>query len=124
MSVKKDKDSYQEKNEGLQLKLSRKREEVDFYRTDNRNLVEEIESFETDRKRLENELADAKREIEHIKSEEYQMSIALPYTLEIQNKQERINELEQCLSSQSNKPPLEKQIKNAPPPLVLEYVFE
>lgn len=68
--------------------------EVDFYREQNQDCKDEIESYQNEVKAQAIVLKNNQEEIDYFLSDTYQMEIALPYTEEVERKQQRINELE------------------------------
>ena len=73
--------------------------EVDYYREQCKNLRDEIDFYQREWKKQHGLAETLQAEIAHLKSEEYQMEIALPYTRVIERKQIRINELQNATSA-------------------------
>merc|ERR1712227_1694 len=87
------------KNEGLQHKLSRKSKELEYFAEEKHSLIEKLENLTFENSEYKKSIANLNEEIDHFKSEEYHMEVALPYTLEVAKKQGRINELENHLNN-------------------------
>ena len=83
----------------LKHKLSRKSKELEYFAEEKHSLIEKLENLTFENSEYKKSIDYLNEEIEHFKSEEYHMEVALPYTLEVAKKQGRINELENHLNN-------------------------